>query len=167
METPIESYTGTKPETTSPKATIGARGRFYAFLVLLGCLGILALAAWLQPDPKGYGTHRQLGFGKCGMLITTGLPCPTCGMTTAFAYTVRGRLFNAFMAQPAGLALALATIGVALGAAWTMITGKFPKIRIPYVTTYRLLLLFLVLLIGGWGFKIVVGLIDGSLPDRG
>lgn len=153
--------------TEHPRAASAARRRLYAGFVLLACGAAMGLAAWLEPEPCGYGTHRQLGFGKCGMLITTGLPCPTCGMTTAFAYAVRGRVVNAFLAQPAGFLLALATAGCALGAGWVLVTGRMPPIHLPILTPYRLFLGLLVLLVGSWAFKIVLGLLNGTLPDRG
>jgi len=149
-----------------PLARAGGKTRLWAALVLLACLGILGLAAWLEPDPRGYGTHQQLGFGKCGMLVTTGLPCPTCGMTTAFAYTVRGRLFQAFLAQPAGLLLALGTAICALGAIWVLVAGRLPPVRLPILTPYRLFFGLLVLLLGSWIFKIVLGLLNGTLPEH-
>ena len=43
------------------------------------------------------------------MVVVWGLPCPTCGMTTAFAHTVRGRWLAAARAQPAGFVAAIAT----------------------------------------------------------
>ncbi|MGE3821953.1 MAG: DUF2752 domain-containing protein, partial [Isosphaeraceae bacterium] len=43
-----------------------------------------AVASWLEPDPSGFGTHRQLGLPPCHFAWVTGKPCPTCGMTTAF-----------------------------------------------------------------------------------
>jgi hypothetical protein len=150
-----------------PRSGAGPRRRLYAALVLLACVAVLALAVWLEPDPHGYGTHRQLGFGKCAMLITSGLPCPTCGMTTAFAYTMRGRVISAFLAQPAGLLLALATVACAAGAGWVVIAGRFPPVPVPVLTPYRLFLGLLVVLIGSWGFKIAIGLLSGALPDRG
>ena len=128
----MEAQTPDSPETARPieypRARVGSRGRLYAAVVLLACAGAIALAVWLTPDPRGYGTHQQFGFGKCGMLITTGLPCPTCGMTTAFAYTVRGRLISAFLAQPAGFLLALAIIACAIGAGWVLVIGRIPRI---------------------------------------
>jgi hypothetical protein len=150
-----------------PRTDAGLRRRFYAALFLAACGAVLTLAMWLEPDPRGYGTHQQLGFGKCGMLVTTGLPCPTCGMTTAFAYAVRGRLISAFLAQPAGLVLALGTVVCAIGAGWVVVTGSLPRVRVPIVTPYRLFVVLLGLLIGGWAFKIVFGLLTGTLPDRG
>jgi hypothetical protein len=168
---PVERETARNPELERdvgrPLARAGGQVRVVAALVMLACCGILGLAAWLTPDERGYGTHEQLGFGRCGMLVTTGLPCPTCGMTTAFAYAVRGRLFRAFLAQPAGLLLALATAAAGLGAAWTVVTGRMPPVRMPFIMPYRLFFGLLVLLLGSWAFKIVVGLASGTLPDPG
>lgn len=153
------------PEAAGPVGRQGrGRLRLQAGVVLLGCAAILSVGVWLTPDKRGYGTHRQLGFGECGMLITTGLPCPTCGMTTAFAYTVRGRFVRAFLAQPAGFLVALAVAGCALGAGWVLLTGRMPAIWLPIVTPYRLFFGLLVLLLGSWAFKIVIGLLTGTLP---
>ena len=51
----------------------GRTRRIWAVVVMLVCLSVLGVAAWLKPDPRGFGTHQQLGLGKCGMLVTTGL----------------------------------------------------------------------------------------------
>lgn len=101
------------------------------------------------------------------MLVTTGLPCPTCGMTTAFSYTVRGRLIRAFLAQPAGFALALATIvGVVIGLRLALV-GRRPRLDRFGITSFRLFLALLVLLVAGWGFKLLTGILSGALPARG
>lgn len=66
------------------------------------------LAAWiLTPDDSGSGTHRQLGLPECLLLQLTGVPCPTCGMTTAFSHFVRGHWLAALQSNPAGALLAL------------------------------------------------------------
>jgi hypothetical protein len=74
--------------------------------------GLLGLARILVPDPRGYGTHLQLGLRPCAFAGTTGRLCPTCGMTTAFAWFTRGRLDRAWQANPAGCVLALSAIPV-------------------------------------------------------
>lgn len=87
-------------------------------------------------------------------------------MTTAFAYTVRGRLIEAFWAQPSGLLLALATSGLTAGALWTLIAGARPALPLPQLTPYRLFWGLLILFVGGWAFKLVVGLSTGALPEH-
>lgn len=66
---------------------------------------VLAVAAVLEPDPLGYGTHTQLGLPPCGFRSLTGMPCPGCGLTTAFAHAVRGDWPSALDANPLGVVL--------------------------------------------------------------
>lgn len=80
---------------------------------LLAALVLLGVALWLQPDPRGFGTHEQLGLLPCGFKKMTGLPCPTCCMTTTFALMIRGRVVEAVRAQPFG---AFLFVMVAFGA---------------------------------------------------
>lgn len=136
--------------------------------MLMVALGVLAIAVYLPPDPRGYGTHENLplGGGPCGALVMTGYPCPTCGMTTAFAYFVRGQWLRSIHAQPAGFVLALATAGSAVLALVTLARGRWPRVSLWALTPYRLFFGLLVLLLGSWVYKIVVGLWDGSLPYR-
>jgi hypothetical protein len=138
--------------------------RVWAGAILVTCVGVLGVAAWLEPDPRGYGTHEQFGGGPCGALVMTGYPCPTCGMTTAFAHTVRGQLVAAFWAQPAGLVLALGTVVLAGVAAVTVVRGRWPRVFLGPTTLHRLFIVALVVLLGGWGAKILIGRADGSLP---
>jgi hypothetical protein len=78
-----------------------------------GVIGLLGLARKLEPDPRGFGTHVQLGLRSCSFLRMTGRPCPTCGMTTSFAWVVRGRLDRGWQANPAGCVLALLSLPLA------------------------------------------------------
>ncbi|MCH7813425.1 MAG: DUF2752 domain-containing protein [Planctomycetes bacterium] len=140
------------------------RTRGGALLVVVGCLAVLGLARTLAPDARGLGTHRGLGLPECGLVRAVGYPCPTCGMTTAFALTVRGHWLAAFRAQPAGLLVCLATL-VALGlAVSTLITGTCWRINWYRVSPTRVVLVAAGLLLTGWAYKIVSGLWDGSLP---
>ncbi len=86
-----------------------------------GAASAIALAAALGPDPRGYGTHERLGLPPCGLRAALGLPCPACGLTTAFAHAARGDVGASFRAQPFGLVLfaacaAAAIVGLAAGA---------------------------------------------------
>ncbi len=81
--------------------------RWYALLLAAGLVGLLGVARGLGPDPRGYGTHTQLGLRPCAFASLTGRPCPSCGMTTAWAYFTRGRLGDSWRANPAGCLIAL------------------------------------------------------------
>lgn len=154
----------------SAEAGVGVRGRsawrsrLVALVVLAGTGGVLAVAVYLRPDARGYGTHQQLGAGPCGMLVTTGLPCPTCGMTTAFAYTVRGQWLSALRAQPGGFVLCLGTVAAALVALVSLVRGRWPAWDPGRISNAWLIGILLTVLIGGWAFKLVYGLATGALP---
>lgn len=78
----------------------------------LGLVGVFAVARRLEPDPRGFGTHTQLGLNPCLFARVTGRPCPTCGMTTSFAWFARGRLDRSWRANPAGSLLAPTCVAV-------------------------------------------------------
>jgi hypothetical protein len=83
--------------------------RIAAASVALGSLAVLLAAASVHPAADGHGTHTQLGLPPCGWAMVADAPCPTCGMTTAFAHAVRGELGEALLCQPLGLLLAITT----------------------------------------------------------
>src|SRR3954465_7753926 len=97
------------PLAASKTAMSSVRTRFVAAVVMLGCAAILGLAAWLTPSPNGLGTHSQLNLPPCGWIVMMDMPCPTCGMTTAFAHAAHGDLWASFLAQPMGCVLAIVT----------------------------------------------------------
>lgn len=91
-----------------------ARSRMWVSRLVWGgaavlAISVLATAAWLTPSAEGHGTHTQLGLPPCGFLLFTGLPCPGCGLTTAFAHMVRLEIVGAAMANPFGIPLVLVT----------------------------------------------------------
>jgi len=91
----------------SAQERLGRRARCSLLAAAAGLVGLLVLARMLVPDPRGFGTHTQLGLTPCGFLTMTGRLCPTCGMTTSFAWVVRGKVVRSWQANPAGCVLAL------------------------------------------------------------
>jgi hypothetical protein len=75
-----------------------------------GLLALLATAAWLEPDPRGIGTHQQLGLPPCTFQKMFNRPCPSCGMTTAWSHFVRGHLLSSVEANLGGTLLALVAL---------------------------------------------------------
>lgn len=127
-------------------------------LIAGACCAVLVIAARVTPDPSGMGTHRRLGLQQCQFLVRTGLPCPSCGMTTSFAHFVRGNLLASFYVQPAGLALAILTTMMFWTGLYIAVTGK-PVHRLlnTMPTTAWMLALFGVGLFG-WAWNIFVHL---------
>jgi hypothetical protein len=74
---------------------------------VLGVVALLITARWLEPSPVGYGTHQQLGLPPCSSVLVFGARCPACGMTTAWAWALRGDLESAARANLGGALLVL------------------------------------------------------------
>lgn len=85
------------------------------------CFGALVR---IQPDPRGHGTHEQLGLDVCGWPIVYGIPCPTCGCTTAACLLVHGRILDAFVTQPFGAAVAAVGLLVGVHATLCLLRGR-------------------------------------------
>lgn len=90
----------------------------------MAALGLLVVAWVLKPDVNGVGTHRQLGLPECGWIQAANLPCPSCGMTTAFSHAAHGDLIGSFVAQPMGMVLALVTAIAVVAGIYTASTGS-------------------------------------------
>lgn len=107
-----------------PSHPIAGRDRLVATVIAAVAFAPLAVAAWLEPSGSGFGTHEQLGLPACGWIAGLGMPCPSCGMTTSFAFAARGEFVEAFAAQPMGAILAILAALVAVVAGWTALTGS-------------------------------------------
>ena len=140
------------------------RGRLLAALVFGCAAGVLGVALWLQPDESGLGTHQQLGRPPCTLVLMTGYPCPTCGMTTSVAHAVRGELISSFHAQPAGLVFAAACVLAVALSLGVVATGNVWVVNWYRVSPGRVVLFVVLLFLGGWAYKVVAGLLTGALP---
>jgi len=126
-----------------------------ALIITAATAALLLVSFWLEPDPAGLGTHTQLGIARCTWPATVGVPCPTCGMTTAFALTVRGRFIAAFRVQPMGMLLACTTFLVllfALREAWTLRAWRVNWYR---VRPLWCMAFVTALVLGAWLYKIL------------
>lgn len=92
--------------------------------IAVACLIPLVIAAGLQPSAAGFATHTQLGLQECAFLHQTGLPCPSCGMTTSWAWFVRGNVIASLYVQPMGTVLAIITFAAVWIGLYVAITGR-------------------------------------------
>lgn len=94
------------------KTGTGLADRLVWLGLLAGATCVLVAARLLEPAAAGFGTHRQLGLPPCGFLVLTNMPCPACGLTTAFAHLARLDLVAAVHANPMGVPLFLLNLAV-------------------------------------------------------
>lgn len=95
--------------------------RLAAIVIAAGTCVLLTTVSCLTPSVEGYGTHQQLGLPECQFFRLTGWKCPQCGMTTSFAFVVRGQIIQAWQANPCGPVLALVLSALVLP--WSIIAG--------------------------------------------
>lgn len=124
-----------------------------AAVAVAGVVGTaVVVMAMVQPDARGIGTHEQLGLEPCGWPVVYGIPCPTCGCTTAACHLVHGHLFTAFVVQPFGAVFMLVAMLLGLHALlclWRRWSFADLLVRLP---VWRLLGGGLLLLLASWGY---------------
>ena len=139
-----------------PDRRLGTSGRLMAALLALALLTVLGVAAWLRPDASGEGTHTQLGMAPCGWEMVTGHPCPTCGMTTAFAHAANARFGAAAGTQPLGALLAVLASAAFWGSVHVGATGsRIGAVSAAMIRPATLWALAL-LAVAAWIYKILV-----------
>jgi hypothetical protein len=130
--------------------------RVPALILFVGSTGLLIVAATLSPTADGYGTHTQLGMDRCGFAAQTGLPCATCGMTTAFAHAADGNVLASFTTQPAGAVFAIGTAMVSLISGYTLVMGISLVPIGRFCWRPKVIIGLIVLVLVAWGYKMLV-----------
>jgi len=141
------------PTPSPPKPRRAATGeRVAAAFLAAATLGVLLLAAWLEPDRRGHGTFEAIG-APCVWASVLGKPCPTCGMTTAFSHAVRADLPAAAKAQPFGLVLAVGTAGLFWVCLYVAATGSLVGVALSGLLNRWSAALLIAGLVAGWVYK--------------
>jgi len=123
--------------------------RLVAAAVCLGIVlffGVFALAG-------RYNINMGRFIGYCGFKQSTGLPCPSCGMTTATLAFAQGRIFEAFYIQPACGLLCSVLVIVAVLAFVIAVFGIYFRFIERFFTEVKLRYMILALIIivaAGW-----------------
>ncbi|OHB72879.1 MAG: hypothetical protein A2Z25_05255 [Planctomycetes bacterium RBG_16_55_9] len=130
-----------------PRASLRQRAIAAAICAAIAAFfGVFAVAGHYRVDMGQW-------LGYCGFQQKTGLPCPTCGMTTATLAFAQGRIIEAFYTQPAGGLLCSFMVLVALLALVVAVSGIYPRFiqRFFAEVKIRYIVLALVVVIAaGW-----------------
>ena len=146
----------TWPGVTPPTRVFGRNDQIQYGAVLLLASVTLGLSRYLQPSTRGFGTHQQLGLPPCTFLLLTGIPCPSCGLTTSFAHAAHLHFLNSFLAQPFGL-LAFGLTVLSIPFTLYLLRRRITWERVIHARPVnRLLRVLLVLYLLSWFYKIYV-----------
>ena len=152
----------TSPLAISPPAAASAMSAHAVFgrrvigaVVALCAAALLTVAAWLEPSPTGLGTHQQLHMPQCGWIIMFDTPCPTCGMTTAFAHAADGHLWASFRAQPLGCLLAVTSAMALLLGSYVAATGSRVAGGLAPLWRPRMGWVIAAMVLLAWGYKVL------------
>ena len=123
-----------------------------------GIVVVFGIASWLTPDPRGFGTHQQLGMPACSFQLITGIQCPHCGLTTSFSWFIRGQFEKSFRTNPAGFILAFVSVGILIWIILINIRGAFVITNAPGRIALFGFGIWVVLSIVVWVFKVLLKL---------
>lgn len=112
--------------------------KLLAFLGAAIPLSLLGVASQLEPASAGLGTHQQLGLPPCSMRVMFGLRCPGCGMTTSWAYFMRGSWVTSAMTNLGGFLLAIYSLAFALFSIRSFFSGQLPGYRTQVTFVYAI-----------------------------
>jgi hypothetical protein len=103
-------------------------------LIALMLVGLFWAAIAIDPydsagEPLTIGTHSQLGLPPCNFVTLTGLPCPSCGMTTSFALLMHGDIAASVRANAVGTLLAAFFVALIPWSLVSAVRGRWVWIR--------------------------------------
>ncbi|MGE0130055.1 MAG: DUF2752 domain-containing protein [Blastocatellales bacterium] len=125
----------------------------YIALVFVSSVGLIT-ARLLQPSLHGVGTHEQLGLPPCAFLHFTGIPCPSCGLTTSFAHAARLHFYEAFITQPFGFIIFCLT-ALSIPLSFYLIYSRSPWAKLIYsAKSNHMLYALIALYLLSWLYKI-------------
>jgi hypothetical protein len=134
---------------------LGRRVRLATMVVVAGLVLLFGVAAWLNPYgpdglPMAMGTHKQLGLPECNFVRLTGMPCPSCGMTTSFALLMHGDIAGSLGANAVGTLLAICLL---VAIPWSLVgavRGRWLWVRTLEPWLLRAVIVFTALALCRW-----------------
>ena len=137
------------------------RGGLVAIAVCFAA--VFGVAFWLNPytedgSARTMATHRQLGLPPCSFVEATGLPCPSCGMTTSFSLLAHGDVVNSLRANWVGTMLAVACLAYIPWAVVSVVRGRTLFFRSLEKVMVGFVVALLALMLLRWGLVVGLGL---------
>jgi len=136
-------------------------------VIVLGLATVFAIAIWINPydadgSPHRMATHRQMGLPSCTFYEVTGMPCPSCGMTTSFSLLMHGDLLNSLRANWVGTLLAITCLVFIPWALVSVWRGRLLFVRSPDQVLMMFLLALMILMFLRWIIVLGMTRLSGS-----
>jgi hypothetical protein len=128
-----------------------SRRRLISGVVFLSIAGAFA-GLWLI----GHYKFTLYPFA-CGFKQRFGLPCPTCGMTTAVLAFAQGRIIDSFYAHPAAAIFCCLAVITAFFAFLSAVFGIYSPLlekRLASVKPVYIIVAVVLVLLVGWGVNL-------------
>jgi hypothetical protein len=140
-----------------PGETLAPWVRFALLGVVIGLVLVFVVAARINPyrsdgTAQQMATHLQLGLPECNFVTVTGMPCPSCGLTTSFALTIRADAANAARANWVGMLLACLCLAVIPWGVASALVGRALFVRSLERTILGVISVLFVLLLLRWAW---------------
>ena len=108
-----------EPLEARPAMSLWVRGTLVG--IALGLTALFAsppgsIPTWKTAPPAAWKRTGSWDCPSARSNAITGYPCPSCGMTTSFALTIRGNLVDGVQANSVGVLLALFLLALFRGA---------------------------------------------------
>ncbi len=138
------------PIEDSPSRPLVDRG--IACVVIAVAIVFVSLLSSVEADPRGHGTHESLGMEPCSWPGQLGIPCPTCGVTTAATLMVHLSPIQSIVTQPFGAFLTLVGLWSAFIAAFCLARRRSFVAWIGFLPYGSIVVFGTVLLLLSWGY---------------
>jgi hypothetical protein len=136
-------------------------------VIALGLIAVFVTAIYIQPyddngSARSMGTHQQLRLPPCTFQQVTGVPCPSCGMTTSFSLLMHGDPINSARANWVGTLLAVFCLLAIPWIAASVVLGRAVFLRSFERTVMVALTALIVLMFARWALVLTLHWWNGT-----
>lgn len=156
-------------QTTDPDVLVRPRSAWLVRTALVAIAVLLAvvfvIATQVRPfddegNPLRSASHQTIGLPPCNFKVWTGMPCPSCGMTTSFAHLVRGNVWYSLRSNWVGTGLAVFCAALVPWCLASAARGRYLWVRGVESALAILVGVFTVTMLLRWGVVLLLTVFD-------
>jgi hypothetical protein len=153
---PPSTQSNTRPSAIRAGEPLAFWVRAVLVVMAIGLVVVFAIALRINPynedgSARRMGTHQQLHLPPCTFSEVTGIPCPSCGMTTSFALLMHADVLESARANWVGTLLAAFCLLVIPWSIASVILGRALLVRSLERALVIVIMVLLILMMVRWG----------------